>query len=72
MPENISRPIQHRVTEYHADGFRFDLASILCRGTDGAPLASPPIIRVIMCWLFGYPFLSLRNILTDNGRWLEV
>lgn len=35
-----------RVTEYHVDGFRFDLASILCRGTDGTPLDVPPLIRV--------------------------
>jgi len=28
------------------DGFRFDLASVLCRGIDGSPLNAPPIIRV--------------------------
>lgn len=28
------------------DGFRFDLASVLCRGTDGSPLNAPPLIRV--------------------------
>lgn len=36
----------YRVTEYHVDGFRFDLASVLCRGTDGIPLNAPPIVRV--------------------------
>ena len=36
----------YRVTEYHVDGFRFDLASVLCRGTDGSPLNAPPLIRV--------------------------
>lgn len=35
-----------RVIEYHVDGFRFDLTSILCRGTDGSPLNAPPLIRV--------------------------
>ncbi len=35
------------VTEYHIDGFRFDLASILTRGQDGAPLASPPVVEAI-------------------------
>lgn len=35
-----------RVTEYHVDGFRFDLASVLCRGTDGSSLNAPPLIRV--------------------------
>ena len=33
------------MTEYHVDGFRFDLASALTRGWDGAPLAAPPLIR---------------------------
>lgn len=35
-----------RVMEYHVDGFRFDLASVLCRGADGSPLNAPPLIRV--------------------------
>jgi glycogen operon protein len=28
----------------HVDGFRFDLASILTRGEDGAPLSQPPVV----------------------------
>lgn len=39
--------LRHWVTEYHIDGFRFDLASILCRDTDGKPLSSPPIVKAI-------------------------
>ena len=35
-----------RVVEYHVDGFRFDLASVLCRGTDGTPLDAPPLVKV--------------------------
>jgi glycogen operon protein len=35
------------VTEMHVDGFRFDLASILSRGPDGQPLATPPLIEQI-------------------------
>ncbi len=31
----------------HVDGFRFDLASEMTRGTDGAPLAQPPLIEAI-------------------------
>lgn len=31
----------------HVDGFRFDLASCLTRGKDGAPLPSPPLIDAI-------------------------
>ena len=32
------------VTEMHVDGFRFDLASILSRDENGAPLQNPPIL----------------------------
>ena len=37
--------LRHWVTEYHVDGFRFDLASALTRAADGTPLADPPLIR---------------------------
>lgn len=37
----------HWVTEYHVDGFRFDLASCLCRDDKGKPLPAPPLIRDI-------------------------
>ncbi|CAL5221257.1 g3414 [Coccomyxa viridis] len=33
------------VEEYHVDGFRFDLASALCRDPQGQPMAAPPLIR---------------------------
>jgi glycogen operon protein len=33
------------VSEYHIDGFRFDLASILGRAADGTPLANPPLLE---------------------------
>jgi glycogen operon protein len=33
------------VAEYHIDGFRFDLASILGRDPSGAPLANPPLLE---------------------------
>lgn len=32
------------VQEMHVDGFRFDEASIMVRGQDGAPMAQPPVI----------------------------
>ena len=35
------------VEEYHVDGFRFDLASVMCRDELGRPLDSPPIVREI-------------------------
>ncbi len=37
----------HWVEEFHVDGFRFDLASILTRGEDGTPLSAPPLIEEI-------------------------
>jgi isoamylase len=39
--------LRYWVTEVHIDGFRFDLASILGRGQDGAVLANPPLIERI-------------------------
>ncbi|KAK9845743.1 hypothetical protein WJX81_001229 [Elliptochloris bilobata] len=35
------------VEEYHVDGFRFDLASALCRDPLGKPIPAPPLIRQI-------------------------
>ncbi len=32
------------VTEYHVDGFRFDLASVLSRDEFGEPLENPPVL----------------------------
>ncbi|WP_194846913.1 glycogen debranching protein [Candidatus Neptunochlamydia vexilliferae] len=37
--------LRHFVTEYHVDGFRFDLAPILTRGNDGEPLENPPLLK---------------------------
>ena len=37
--------LRYWVSEYHVDGFRFDLASIMTRDVDGMPLADPPILR---------------------------
>ncbi|KAL5558919.1 hypothetical protein UlMin_035130, partial [Ulmus minor] len=45
--ELILESLRHWVVEYHVDGFRFDLASVLCRGTDGSPLNAPPVLRAI-------------------------
>ena len=33
------------VAEYHVDGFRFDLASILGRDQNGAPMSNPPLLE---------------------------
>lgn len=39
--------LKYWVTEYHVDGFRFDLASILSRNVDGAPMSDPPLLRMM-------------------------
>ncbi len=36
--------LHHWVDQMHVDGFRFDLASIMSRNTDGTPMANPPVI----------------------------
>lgn len=37
--------LRHWTIEYRVDGFRFDLASILGRDQNGAPMANPPILE---------------------------
>ncbi len=39
--------LRYWVSTYHVDGFRFDLASILSRGEDGAPMIDPPLLDSI-------------------------
>ncbi|MGX4653741.1 glycogen debranching protein GlgX [Micromonospora sp. SCSIO 07396] len=39
--------LRYWVTTFHVDGFRFDLASTLTRGVDGAPMGNPPLIEAI-------------------------
>ncbi len=39
--------LRHWVAEYHVDGFRFDLASILGRDQSGAPLENPPLLETL-------------------------
>lgn len=55
---NCNHPAVHRfiieclrywVVEYRVDGFRFDLASILSRDQNGAPMSDPPILQSIAC-----------------------
>eukprot|EP00210_Caulerpa_lentillifera_P006673 g6376.t1 len=47
VTQMIIDSLRHWVEEYHVDGFRFDLASCLCRDEGGRPLAAPPLIRQI-------------------------
>ncbi|MCB9497585.1 MAG: glycogen debranching protein GlgX [Fibrobacteria bacterium] len=37
--------LRYWASEYHIDGFRFDLASILGRAQNGAPMAAPPLLE---------------------------
>lgn len=37
--------LRHWAIEYRVDGFRFDLASILGRDQNGAPMANPPLLE---------------------------
>ena len=37
--------LRYWVSEYHVDGFRFDLASILGRNPNGEPLSNPPLLE---------------------------
>ncbi|EOD68143.1 glycogen debranching protein GlgX [Amycolatopsis vancoresmycina DSM 44592] len=39
--------LRYWASEFHVDGFRFDLAAILGRATDGVPLANPPLLEAL-------------------------
>ena len=39
--------LRYWVSDYHIDGFRFDLASILSRDENGAPMTSPPLLETL-------------------------
>jgi isoamylase len=39
--------LRYWVSEYHVDGFRFDLASVMTRDVDGMPLPDPPLLRMM-------------------------
>ena len=39
--------LRYWIADYHIDGFRFDLASILSRDSEGVPMSSPPLIEAL-------------------------
>jgi glycogen operon protein len=45
--EMIFHCLRHWVYNYHVDGFRFDLASILARDRDGNLMPNPPLVESI-------------------------
>ncbi len=74
--------LRHWVSDYHIDGFRFDLASSLARDTDGLPHPDPPLLEA----LAKDPLLSRTKLIAeawdagglyqvgsfpDYGRWAE-
>uniref|UniRef100_A0A7C2JYN7 Glycogen debranching enzyme GlgX n=1 Tax=Schlesneria paludicola TaxID=360056 RepID=A0A7C2JYN7_9PLAN len=78
----VRTSLRHWVTEYHVDGFRFDLASILGRDSEGAPLRNPPLLES----LARDPILSRTKLIAEAwdagglyqvgtfpayGRWME-
>jgi glycogen operon protein len=74
--------LRYWVSEYHIDGFRFDLAAILGRDPSGVPLANPPLVES----LAGDPILGRCKLVAEAwdagglyqvgsfpayGRWAE-
>ena len=45
--EFVINCLRYWAAEYHIDGFRFDLASILGRDSNGSPLANPPLLEFL-------------------------
>lgn len=45
--ELVLGALRYWAAEYHIDGFRFDLASILGRDTTGKPMANPPLLEAM-------------------------
>jgi glycogen operon protein len=43
----ILESLSYWVSEFHIDGFRFDLASILGRNQDGSPMSNPPLLETL-------------------------
>ncbi|MBU0467510.1 MAG: glycogen debranching protein GlgX [Candidatus Omnitrophica bacterium] len=39
--------LRYWASDYHVDGFRFDLATILGRDQNGAPMSSPPLLETL-------------------------
>ncbi|MBO5564603.1 MAG: glycogen debranching enzyme [Lachnospiraceae bacterium] len=74
--------LRYWVSEYHVSGFRFDLASILTRDSDGKPMENAPLIERIV----RDPILSNTKLIAESwdagglyqvgtfpahGRWAE-
>ncbi|MEX1012933.1 MAG: isoamylase [Waddliaceae bacterium] len=81
--EFILTCLRYWVVEMHVDGFRFDLAAIMCRGIHGEPMSNPPLIEQIShdpilskTKLFAEPWDSggvyiLGGFHSEEDRWSE-
>lgn len=78
----IRNALAYWASEFHVDGFRFDLASVLSRDSDGHPLANPPLIEELAhapilanCHLIAEAWdaggLYQVGHFPDYGRWIE-
>ncbi len=47
VQQYIVECLRYWVTQYHIDGFRFDLASILGRDENGKPMENPPLLQTL-------------------------
>lgn len=74
--------LRYWAAEYHIDGFRFDLAAILGRDQNGAPLSNPPLLEQLAhdpilakCKLIAEAWdaggLYLVGSFPAYGRWAE-
>jgi len=74
--------LRNWVSQYHIDGFRFDLATILGRAADGTPLMNPPLLEALAL----DPILGRTKLIAEawdagglyqvghfpaHGRWAE-
>ncbi len=82
VTQMILDSLRYWVTEFHVDGFRFDLASAMNRGEDGSVLSDPAVIHMIS----EDPLLKNVKLIAEawdaaglyqvgsfpaHGRWLE-
>jgi len=74
--------LRYWVSEYHIDGLRFDLASVLGRNEDGTPMNNPPLIETLAldpvlgrCKLIAEAWdaggLYQVGVFSSWGRWAE-
>jgi isoamylase len=59
--EMIFHCLRHWVYNYHVDGFRFDLASILSRNRDGELVPNPPLVE----WIAEDPMLADTKVIAE-------